>query len=234
MNKKILLLLLLFSFLCVGTFFKYGRSTWVPIYLKYNGRQTVAEVIHRHEGHLRPKFEVLFESKGLTFPPQNMTLIAFKDTNKVQLWAQSVLIKTYSIKAASGVQGPKLIEGDRQVPEGIYKISGFNPNSSYHLSMKLNYPNKFDLKQAKREGRTNPGGNIFIHGKALSIGCLAMGDRAIEELFFLVHSVKRNNVTVVITPGDPALGALLPLESAKPWVAELYGNIEQKIEQVRQ
>lgn len=48
-----------------------------------------------------------------------------------------------------------MIEGDKQVPEGLYKIEGFNPNSSYHLSMKLNYPNAFDLQHANKEGRSH-------------------------------------------------------------------------------
>ena len=55
--------------------------------------------------------------------------------------------------------------------------------------MKLDYPNAFDRLHANAEGRTQPGSNIFIHGKAASIGCLAMGDAAIEELFLLVSDI---------------------------------------------
>ena len=92
----------------------------------------------------------------------------------------------YPIQGASGDIGPKLIEGDRQVPEGLYEIIGFNPNSSYHISMQLNYPNDFDLKHASAEGRDHSGNNIFIHGKDESIGCLAMGDAAIDFLLVVV------------------------------------------------
>ena len=93
--------------------------------------------------------------------------------------------------------------------------------------MKLNYPNAFDLRHAKREGRSNPGSDIFIHGKRLSVGCLAMGDEAIEELFVLVAAVGKNNARVVIAPHDPR-NTTLPssLPNAPPWLPELYGLIE--------
>ena len=84
-------------------------------------------------------------------------------------------------------QAQKLREGDRQVPEGLYRLIGRNPNSNYHLSMKLDYPNSYDPRHAKREGRSNPGSNIFIHGKSLSVGCLAMSGEAIEAFFVLVR-----------------------------------------------
>ena len=73
------------------------------------------------------------------------------------------------------------------MPEGVYRIVALNPNSSYHLSMKLDYPTEFDLSKARAEGRTRPGSDIFIHGKAVSIGCVAVGDDAIEEIFVLVR-----------------------------------------------
>jgi len=108
--------------------------------------------------------------------------------------------------------------------EGIYTISGLNPNSSFHLSLKLNYPNQFDLKHAQAEGRSSLGTDIFIHGNAVSIGCLAMGDLVIEELFVLAADVKRQNIHIVIAPTDPRLN---PLSSTHrlPWVPELYAEI---------
>lgn len=149
----------------------------------------------------------------------------------LELWAHDSLlpsyIRTYAIKAQSGNAGPKLSEGDRQVPEGRYRIAGLNPNSSFHLSMKLNYPNAFDLIHADAEGRDNPGSNIFIHGKASSVGCLAMGDPAIEELFVLVNEVGSECVSVVIAPTDPRLGALHRVEHL-PWTDELYAEIEHE------
>ncbi len=183
------------------------------------------------------KLKKAFTAANFTYPPEKISLIAIKDADILELWAhqgrQSKHIKNYPIKAASGVLGPKLREGDFQVPEGIYNINAFNPNSAYHLSLKLNYPNAFDLKYAQLEGRTEPGSNIFIHGKAVSVGCLAMGDEAIEELFTLVHKVGRPNVNVVITPTNPDLGQLTVPEGAADWVKILYQNIEGEIAKIR-
>ena len=93
--------------------------------------------------------------------------------------------------------------------------------------MKLNYPNAFDSQWAKKEGRTEPGTNIFIHGKAVSVGCLAMGDPAIEELFVLVSEIGKAQVSVIIAPVDPRKQTLSPAEGDKPWVATLYQDIER-------
>lgn len=175
-----------------------------------------------------------FAKVGLTYPPKHLTLLAIKDKKQLTLWASNMQgvptkVRTFPILAASGVAGPKLREGDRQVPEGIYRITAFNPNSSYHLSMKLNYPNAFDKKYASIEGRTEPGSDIFIHGKAVSIGCLAMGDAAIEQLFTLVHDVGKERVTVIIAPTNPQQNTLTPPPDAPAWVGELYQNISAQM-----
>lgn len=89
--------------------------------------------------------------------------------------------------------------------------------------MKLNYPNAFDQEKAALEQRTNLGGDIFIHGKAVSIGCIAIGDEAISELFLLVYDIGRENVTVIISPND--LRKKPRPEVDIEWVDELYDNI---------
>ena len=76
--------------------------------------------------------------------------------------------------------GPKRKEGDRQVPEGCYTIAVFNPKSRFHLSLGLDYPNESDRILADP---ARPGGEIYIHGSAVSIGCLPLGDAGIEELY---------------------------------------------------
>lgn len=78
---------------------------------------------------------------------------------------------TYKICAKSGHLGPKRRQGDRQVPEGFYHINHFNPNSNYHLSLMINYPNASDKIKSQAP---NPGGNICIHGSCVTIGCLPM------------------------------------------------------------
>ena len=217
--------------------FNFGRSFWHPYYLEFRGSRTVDDVIQKYGADAEQRLLPYFEKASADYPPEKISMIAFKDSNILQLWAhygdKTKFIREYAIRAASGELGPKLREGDKQVPEGIYNIDYFNPNSAYHLSMKLNYPNQFDLKYAKAEGRDRPGTNIFIHGKAVSIGCLAMGDAAIEELFTLSHTVTRSNIKIVIAPSDPLKGKMTPPPNSPEWVQELYQQIETEINAIR-
>jgi hypothetical protein len=179
------------------------------------------------EARLRPRVA----AAGLPYPPPRLALLAFKAEKRLELWGATpagawARIRDYPILAASGSAGPKLREGDRQVPEGIYRIDALNPNSAYHLSMRLDYPNAFDRAQARREGRSNLGGDIFIHGSDRSIGCLALGDEAIEELFVLVARAGRDRAEVVIAPNDLRGGR--PAAANRPdlpWLGALYDAI---------
>src|SRR6185436_20905744 len=94
---------------------------------------------------------------------------------------------TYKVCQQSGTTGPKRVEGDYQVPEGFYYINEFNPNSNYHLSLGLNYPNASDrlLSDSLR-----PGGNIYIHGNCVSTGCIPVNDEQIEEIYIITSSAK--------------------------------------------
>lgn len=115
-------------------------------------------------------------------------LRAFKESGELELWladdAGWQLFRTYAVAAQSGGLGPKQREGDRQVPEGAYGVTAgaLNPASTYHLSFNIGYPNAED----RRLGRT--GSFIMIHGGAVSIGCLAMTDPWIEEIYLIVEA----------------------------------------------
>ncbi len=227
--KHILSLLFLLATLTgVYLIYNYGRAYWHPLYIKVAGARTVEEVIQTYGEKARSRMAPYFEAAGTNYPPDSVALIAIKEEAQLELWdtssASPVFIRNYSVLAQSGVAGPKLREGDMQVPEGIYQIEYLNPNSSYHLSMKLNYPNDFDLTHAKAEGRSEPGTNIFIHGKAVSIGCLAMGDEVAEELFVLASDIGHRNIDVAIAPRDPRKNELLPIPEL-PWTEELYQDL---------
>lgn len=129
----------------------------------------------------------LVEKAGVPFPAPQLYLRAFKAEKELEVWAGArgkalTLLKTYPFCAASGDLGPKRKEGDLQVPEGLYVVSQFNPTSNFHLSMKVSYPNASDLK---RSDPKTPGGLIYLHGGCASIGCIAIGDEAIEEVYLL-------------------------------------------------
>lgn len=196
--------------------------------------RTVDDVMNAFAPSALEQLEPWFKKAGVVYPPSEIVLIAIKDEKKLELWARDSgpfkLVRPYGIKAASGMRGPKLKQGDRQVPEGIYHISRLNPNSNYHLSMKVDYPNQFDRDHAIDDGRSDLGGDIFIHGKAVSAGCLAMGDTAIEELFVLSAHVGTENIRIIISPSDPRLR---PLDTSHPslpqWTTDLYAEITREI-----
>jgi len=231
-KSQIRIAAVIFALLLLIPFYYYGRGIWVPIYQKVAGKETVISVIEKYGKEADKRLIKHFEKANIEYPPKSIKLLALKEEKLIELWAldkdEYKWVTDFRIKAASGVYGPKLRQGDEQVPEGFYKVVGLNPNSSYHLSMKLNYPNGFDLKHAKNEGRDKPGNNIFIHGKAVSIGCLAMGDRAIEELFTLVYRVGKENTEVLIAPTDPRRFKLAAEVTDPKWVAELYENISKE------
>jgi murein L,D-transpeptidase YafK len=139
-------------------------------------------------------------------------------------------IRSYPVVKASGELGPKLQEGDGQVPEGLYKIESLNPNSRFHLSLRVDYPNAFDRAMGKKDGRTELGGDIMIHGSNASIGCLAMGDEAAEDLFVLAQRTGLKNIAVILTPVDFRACAL-PKDFVHdpPWVKGLYEEIRSEL-----
>lgn len=200
------------------------KNTW-------SGRQTVEQAIARYGTRAEQRLREDFRHAGIAYPPTEVALLALKQSRRMEVWARGDAdwrwVRDYPIQALSGGPGPKLREGDRQVPEGIYRIIGLNPNSAYHLSLKLDYPNTRDQLHARREGRDRPGSNIFIHGKASSIGCLAMGDPVIEELFTLTYRVGRKNLQVLIAPRDPRIAPLVAPEDAPNGWRELYRELEQ-------
>ena len=130
----------------------------------------------------------LFADKGLSYPPHRLFFRVFKAGGELEVWAQPeeragyMHIKTYPVCARSGVLGPKRRQGDGQVPEGFYRLDRFNPYSSYHLSMRVNYPNASDRILGRGKAL---GGDIYIHGDCVTIGCLPMTDRGIDELYLM-------------------------------------------------
>ena len=131
-----------------------------------------------------PRLEKDLSAKGLKFGAPVFIRI-FKEERELELWVKKdvrfELFRTYPIAAMSGRLGPKLAEGDRQAPEGFYFVPRpmMNPRSLYHLSFNIGFPNSYD----QANGRT--GSFIMVHGDQQSIGCFAMTDRKIEEIYVL-------------------------------------------------
>ncbi len=197
--------------------------------------KTIDDRVKEFGESVRARLEPFFRAAGVTYPPSRLTFIGLKQERLLQVYAAEGdrafhFIRAYPVLAASGGLGPKLREGDLQVPEGIYRLRELNPNSRFHLSLWLNYPNEFDRARAAQEGRTDLGGEIMIHGDAVSTGCLAMGDSAAEDLFVLAALTGIDQVTVLLAPRDFRQGATMVIPDGAPtWSAELYEMLGREL-----
>ncbi len=144
---------------------------------------------------VRPALETALEDQGLALGDP-VFLRIFKEENELEAWVRDEadeegrfqLFRTWEICTWSGKLGPKEQQGDGQAPEGFYYVppAAMNPHSSYHLSFNLGYPNAYD----RHHGRT--GDYLMVHGNCVSVGCYAMTDPRIEEIYTLLSAALKN------------------------------------------
>lgn len=155
-------------------------------------------------------------------------LRAHKFEEELEVWVKNKnnatyqLFKTIPFCTFSGTLGPKRQQGDGQIPEGIYFIDRFNPYSNFHLSMGINYPNNSDRKLGVKNSL---GGDIFIHGSCVSIGCISITDPIISQLYLLAVWAKNNGqskIPVHIFPFKMKVGAI-------QWVEENFSKYEKHL-----
>ncbi|WP_367605548.1 murein L,D-transpeptidase family protein [Legionella sp. W05-934-2] len=205
---------------------------------KINWHKAVNIAIEKYGLRTEPSLQNAFLRAHVSYPPKEITFLAFKKEKKMELWAkqdnQWRWIKNYKLTAFSGALGPKLKEHDKQIPEGIYNLTMLNPFSKFHLSIQIDYPNSFDRSIARLERRRHLGGNIFLHGKNVSVGCLAVGDRAIDQIFLIVNRVGLENSTLIIAPNDMRVAPAATHLIGKPkWVTLLYKKIKVALQPFR-
>lgn len=204
---------------------------------KRGKHSTVSGAVKEYGPLVRDRLKFRFESRGFAYPPHKLTMIGLKDERVLHIFTpdkkgKNQLILSYPIVGVSGNPGPKLKEGDRQIPEGIYKIIGFKPNSIAHLALLLNYPNKDDIKYARQEKRSNLGSDIEIHGSFWSTGCLAMGDSAIEEIFILAHDTGLRGIEVILSPCNFNLKEPeVDMKTGPKWLPEVYSRLRERLAQ---
>ncbi len=159
-------------------------------------------------GFLNENLEVdsLLAVNGLDSNDLNIIFVAYKDDQKLMIFGKNSAdtsfkhFVSYKICQSSGDLGPKRRSGDFQVPEGFYHIDRFNPNSKYHLSLGINYPNESDRIKSAAD---DLGGDIFIHGKCVTIGCLPMTDEKIERIYRIASMARdcgQQKIPVYIFP----------------------------------
>lgn len=152
----------------------------------------------------------------------------FKEESLLEVWMRTGTkyrhLKDYAICAYSGALGPKLKEGDRQAPEGFYKVKKhqLNPNSKFHLSFNLGYPNAYD----RAHDRT--GSFLMVHGNCVSDGCYAMTDEKIEEIYGLVEDALKKGQKYVQVHAYPfrMTKEMMALYSESEWY-DFWVNLKE-------
>jgi len=136
--------------------------------------------------------------------PEVTEIRIYKAERRMELWHHDQMLNDYEIGLGQNPIGHKEYEGDSRTPEGRYTIDRRNPQSTYHLSLGISYPNEADIEHAETLGLP-PGGDIFIHGQGRgnrfrrgdwSVGCITVTDREIEDIYAMV----REGTEIVIYP----------------------------------
>jgi len=136
-----------------------------------------------------------YKKAGIESLSTQILLRAFKASSELELWAfdtktnKFLLVYTYKICEKSGSLGPKRAFGDEQVPEGFYQIERYNPMSNFYVSLGINYPNISDRILGEKEAL---GGDIFIHGNCMTIGCIPITDEFIKEVYIACVEAKNS------------------------------------------
>lgn len=178
----------------------------IPVKAQFFAQQLRFERVKKAQQKIGQTLTEELKKSGYSVNNLHLMLIAYKEEQRLDVYLKAKSEKQFSlwkslpVCASSGDLGPKYQQGDLQVPEGIYWIDRFNPSSLYHLSLGLNYPNDADRK---RSTAGDLGGDIFIHGKCVTIGCLPITDQLIEPLYLLaVHGRNngQNKIPVYIFP----------------------------------
>jgi murein L,D-transpeptidase YafK len=180
---------LFFGFFLVTSVWCFGQGTQVSFIDFQRNFSRPSQAMQNKLDTLQKQFV----AKGLQWPARNLYIRSFKFDSQLEVWVSNgrkepyKLFKTYKVCALAGSLGPKRMAGDYQVPEGFYYISEFNPNSNYYLSLGLNYPNVSDkiLSDPVR-----PGGDIYIHGSCVTVGCIPVTDQQIDEIYLLAAFAK--------------------------------------------
>lgn len=175
------ILLILMSDTASAQSFRESQQKFDRVATAYRDKGAVVDSLLKTAGISKEKCEILIRG--------------FKREMSLEVWGRNRgersfrLIVSYPFCALSGELGPKRKEGDLQVPEGVYSINHFNPQSSYFLSLGISYPNASD---SVRGTKGKLGGEIYIHGNCVTVGCIPITDELIKELYVIAVEARTN------------------------------------------
>lgn len=210
-RKKKALLLLVIVMLSIIYFLSQKENTNLDHINLKNWKETPVSTFRKDQirfERVRDAYEAkevyikkLLTSKGFNSFDYDLFLRAFKKEEILEVWIKKErdltyqLLTTYDFCENSGQLGPKRMEGDRQIPEGVYRISHFNPKSNFLLSLKVNYPNDSDKVLSDP---TSPGSDIYVHGGCQTTGCIPLTNDKIQELYLLAIEAKEEGKIIPI------------------------------------
>ena len=200
----------------------------------FKAAQNKYERVRKAYSEKEASLKKLCKEKNINFSSQEIFLRAFKKEGQLEVWSRTkgtskyILLKSYPICSSSGDLGPKRRQGDGQVPEGFYHIDRYNPSSSYYLSLGVNYPNASD----KILGGPRLGGDIFIHGSCVTIGCIPITDEMVKEVYVLFIEAKnsgQSKVPIHIFPcklSEESFNSLKKEHSDNKAMVLFWGNLK--------
>lgn len=157
--------------------------------------------VRQAKANTETKWAERAKAVGVSWPAKKVYLRLFKQEAKLEAWAENasgkyILLHHWEVCAMSGHEGPKQRNGDLQVPEGLYVIDHYNPYSNFHLSVRMSYPNLADRRISPYRN-DDLGGQIYLHGDCVSIGCAALTDEYAEELYWLLVQARGQGQTKI-------------------------------------
>lgn len=220
---------------------------------------TVAARLADFGSEARARLRPALRDAGLSYPPTRLRLAAFKKEQRIDLYAADHendtlrFVKSYDFLAGpqpitAAHRGPKLFEGDRRVPEGLYRLGYLNPRSIADVSIRIGYPNRFDRARALDDGRDPEtiGSDIMLHGPTNGTeGCLSLEKPDIEEVFTLLADTRAEakrrgeaaDADILIAPrdfriaqmDDAAIRDAVSEEKLPDWTPTLYRDIDRSV-----
>ena len=167
---------------------------------------------------------------GRVEPVGELALLLFKSERVLEVWGRGgaerpwVRLREFALAPLSGVAGPKLRSGDRQIPEGVYWIK-----KNVAGGLALDFPNDFDLLLARRDGRAVPAGDVRIGCKA-GAACVALEAAALEDLAALIEGVGLARVKVIFAPNDLRRHMAVKRPGANAvWLEQLYARLKLEL-----
>lgn len=191
---------------------------------------TVNQALKKFGPPARKSLAERFKTAGLTYPPKKCCLIYLKEENLLYLFGfdkkqKWIRIANYSLLSWSGKLGPKLKEGDMQMPEGFYRFTALGADT--HLCLWVDYPNRRDRARAKLDHRTGLGGDIQIHEGVYSTGCVVLDHASMAEIFVLAHDIGCENMRLIMAPCNLAAHEAKIDYALQPrWLPGLYKDLK--------